>query len=139
MKDFKVFRNKKVIVTGHTGFKGSWLSLWLKILGANVVGVSLKDPSNPSHFKAIKLKNIIKNQRLDIRNLKKLKNIFKKHNPDFVFHLAAQALVKKSYSDPIYTWTTNTIGTINVLESLKNLKNVHIHYEPRLVFLHLNN
>jgi len=122
MKDFKVFRNKKVIVTGHTGFKGSWLSLWLKILGANVVGVSLKDPSNPSHFKAIKLKNIIKNQRLDIRNLKKLKNIFKKHNPDFVFHLAAQALVKKSYSDPIYTWTTNTIGTINVLESLKNLK-----------------
>ena len=116
------FRNKKVIVTGHTGFKGSWLSLWLKILGAKVVGLSLNIPSKPSHFKAIKLKNKIKHVKVDIRNLKLLKRIIIKHKPDFVFHLAAQALVKKSYSNPIYTWETNAIGTINILESLRSLK-----------------
>ena len=116
------FYNKKVIITGHTGFKGSWLSLWLKILGAKVVGLSLDIPSKPSHFKAIKLKNKIEHVKVDIRNFKLLKKNIIKHKPDFVFHLAAQALVKKSYSNPIYTWETNTIGTINILESLRSLK-----------------
>jgi len=118
----KNFYNKTVIVTGHTGFKGSWLSLWLKILGAKVIGISINTNSGLSHFKALKLQKKIKHIKMDIRNLKILKKIFKKHQPDYVFHLAAQAIVKKSYSDPIYTWNTNTIGTLNVLESLRELK-----------------
>ena len=116
------FKKKTIIVTGHTGFKGSWLSLWLKILGAKVIGLSVDIPSEPSHFNAIKLKNKIKHYEVDIRNLKLLKNIINKHQPDFVFHLAAQSLVKKSYSDPVYTLETNTIGTLNILESLRSIK-----------------
>ena len=118
----KTFYNKTVIVIGHTGFKGSWLSLWLKILGAKVIGISINIFPDQSHFKAIKLQNKIKHIKMDIRNLKILKKTFKKYQPDYVFHLAAQSLVKKSYSYPIYTWTTNTIGTLNVLESLRGLK-----------------
>tara|TARA_Y100000590_G_scaffold376330_1_gene441803 strand:+ start:2652 stop:3740 length:1089 start_codon:yes stop_codon:yes gene_type:complete len=117
-----IFYKKTVIVTGHTGFKGSWLTLWLKILGAKVVGISINIPPGQSHFKAINIKSKIKHIKIDIRNLKILKKAFKKYKPDYVFHLAAQSLVKKSYSDPIYTWTTNSIGTLNVLESLRNLK-----------------
>ena len=120
LKNF--FYKKTVIVTGHTGFKGSWLSLWLKIFGAKVIGISINIPSGYSHFKVIKLQNKIKHIEMDIRNLQMLKKTFKKYQPDYVFHLAAQALVKKSYSDPTYTWTTNTIGTLNVLESLRELK-----------------
>jgi len=116
------FKNKKIIITGHTGFKGSWLSLWLKMLGANVIGLSINFPSKPSHFQAIKLKNKISHKKIDIRNLKALKEVFKKHQPDYVFHLAAQSLVKKSYLNPTYTWETNATGTLNVLESLKELK-----------------
>ena len=111
----KTFQNK-------TGFKGSWLSLWLKMLGAKVIGISINVPSGNSHFKSINLQKKIKHIKMDIRNLKILKRNFKKYQPDFIFHLAAQSLVKTSYSDPIYTWTTNTIGTLNVLESLRELK-----------------
>ena len=118
----KKFKNKKVLVTGHTGFKGSWLTYWLVSLGAKVVGLSINIPSNPSHFKAIKLQNKINHKRMDIRNLRLLKKTFKKYQPDYVFHLAAQSLVKRSYSDPIYTWETNTVGTLNVLESLRELR-----------------
>ena len=116
------FYKKTVVVTGHTGFKGSWLSLWLKILGAKVIGISINIPSGNSHFKVIKLQNKIKHIKMDIRNLQMLKKTFRKYQPDYVFHLAAQSLVKKSYSDPTYTWTTNAIGTLNVLESLRELK-----------------
>jgi CDP-glucose 4,6-dehydratase len=119
---YKQYKNKKVLVTGHTGFKGSWLTSWLVLLGAEVIGLSIDIPTNPSHFKAIKLQNKINHKKMDIRNLKLLKKTFKKHQPDYVFHLAAQAIVKKSYLDPIYTWETNTIGTLNVLESLREVK-----------------
>ena len=125
MKQFnfhKQFKNKKVLITGHTGFKGSWLTSWLVLLGAKVIGLSINVPSKPSHFKVIKLQDKINHKRMDIRNLKLLKKIFKKYQPDYVFHLAAQSLVKKSYSDPTYTWETNTIGTLNVLESLREIK-----------------
>jgi len=115
------FKNKTIIVTGHTGFKGSWLTLWLKLLGAKIIGISLNLPSRPSHFEKIKLSNKIIDIRLDIRNLTKLEKIFKKYQPDYIFHLAAQALVKKSYAEPADTFTTNTIGTMNVLESLKKI------------------
>jgi len=121
-QNFLNFKNKKVLVTGHTGFKGSWLTSWLLLLGAKVMGISIDLPSNPSHFKTIKLKNKIKHKKLDIRNLKLLKKTFKKYQPDYVFHLAAQALVKKSYNNPIYTWETNTLGTLNILESLRDLR-----------------
>ena len=116
------FKNKKILITGHTGFKGSWLSAWLVLLGAKVIGVSIDIPSTPSHFEAIGLKNKLIHIKGDIRNLKNLKKIFKKYKPDYVFHLAAQALVKKSFINPIYTWETNTLGTLNVLESLRELK-----------------
>ena len=118
----KQFKNKKILVTGHTGFKGSWLTFWLVLLGAKVTGLSINIPTRPSHFEAIKLQNKINHKTMDIRNLKLLKRTFKKYQPDYVFHLAAQAIVKKSYTDPTYTWETNTIGTLNVLESLRELK-----------------
>ena len=118
----KQFKNKKVLITGHTGFKGSWLTYWLVLLGAKVIGLSINIPSKPSHFNSIKLQKKITHKKIDVRNLSQLKKVFKKHQPDFVFHLAAQALVKKSYADPTYTWQTNTMGTLNVLESLREIK-----------------
>ena len=119
---YKQFRNKKVLVTGHTGFKGSWLTSWLVLLGAKVAGLSINVPTNPSHFEVAKLKKKINHKRIDVRNLKLLKTVFKKYQPDYVFHLAAQSLVKKSYLNPVYTWETNTIGTLNILESLREIK-----------------
>ena len=115
----KYFYKKTVIVTGHTGFKGSWLTLWLTILGARVVGLSLDVPTSPSLFNVLKLKNRIVDIRADVRNLKKMIKIFKKYSPDYVFHLAAQPLVKRSYKNPLYTFTTNFLGSLNVLESLR--------------------
>ena len=116
------FKNKVVIITGHTGFKGSWLTQWLLLLGAKVVGISNNVPSKPSHFTSLNLKNKIINKKADVRNLRMLEKIFNKYKPDYVFHLAGQSIVKKSFTDPIYTWQTNTIGTLNVLESLRKLK-----------------
>ena len=119
----EVFKNKKIIITGHTGFKGSWLTFWLTSLGAKICGISKDVPTKPSLYNTLKLKKKILDLRVDIRNLKTLKKIVKNFKPDFVFHLAAQSLVKKSYSDPTNTFTTNAIGTCNLLESLRYLKN----------------
>lgn len=111
------YRNKNVLVTGHTGFKGSWLCLWLKKMGANVIGYSLNPPTNPNHFDLLKLDivSIIG----DIRDLKKLDKTFKDHKPDIVFHLAAQPLVRASYENPIETYETNVIGTLKVFEACR--------------------
>lgn len=119
----RYFKGKTIIITGHTGFKGSWLSLWLNILGAKVIGVSKDIPSNPSLFKVLNLKKKITNLKLDITQLEKLKKTFLKYKPDYVFHLAAQSLVNKSYKKPVETFQSNTIGTLNVLESIRILKN----------------
>ena len=119
----KKYLNKKVIVTGHTGFKGSWLSAWLILLGAKVIGISDNYSTSPSHFKSLKIKNKIKHYLTDVRNLKEIKKIFIKHKPDYVFHLAAQPLVNTSYIDPIKTFETNILGTLNILESLRYIKN----------------
>ena len=122
-KEFKIFKNKKIIVTGHTGFKGSWLCIWLKLLGAKVYGISLKPITEPSHYKCTNLKqNIEKSFIFNIQNKQKLKKIIKTIKPDFLFHLAGQSIVKESHHDPINTWKTNVLGTINVLESLRQLK-----------------
>ena len=116
------FKNKKIIITGHTGFKGSWLTFCLHLLGSKILGISKNYPTNPCHFRDLNIKKNIKNEICDITNLKKLKKIFKKFQPDYVFHLAAQAIVSKSFKDPISTFNSNTIGTLNVLESLRAVK-----------------
>jgi CDP-glucose 4,6-dehydratase len=118
----KVFKDKKVIITGHTGFKGSWLTMWLTMVGARVIGFSDNFISSPSHFQLLRLNRKIIHKKLDIRDLVKLKKLIKKYQPDFVFHLAAQSIVNSSYKDPLRTWSTNTIGTVNLLESLRQLK-----------------
>lgn len=117
-----IFENKTVLITGHTGFKGSWLTAWLLSLGAKVIGVSLDPPTVPSHFSEATLADFIKDLRVDIRNQKAIIETLVESQPDFVFHLAAQALVKKSYQDPLETWETNVIGTLNILEGLRKLK-----------------
>lgn len=116
------FRGATVVVTGHTGFKGSWLSAWLTRLGARVVGAGLDPVTEPSHFAAAKLGDTLEDNRLDIRDREALARIIAKASPDFVFHLAAQPLVRWSYSDPVETYETNVIGTLNVLEALRPLK-----------------
>ena len=115
----KIFKNRKVLITGHTGFKGSWLTLWLNKMGAKIIGVSLKDLKPQSHFNYLNLRSKLSHNLIDIRNFKKINNIIKKNKPDFIFHLAAQALVKKSYKLPKFTIETNAIGTLNILESLR--------------------
>ena len=115
----KIFKGRKVLITGHTGFKGSWLALWLNKMGAKIIGVSLKDLRPQSHFNYLNLRTKLSHNLIDIRNFKKIKNIINKSKPDFIFHLAAQALVKKSYKLPKFTIETNTLGTLNILESLR--------------------
>lgn len=113
------YRNKKVLVTGHTGFKGSWLTSWLIELGAEVVGVAKDIPTAPSLFEELKLEKTISHHQVDIRDLSKIKNVLANEKPDFIFHLAAQPLVSLSFSDPIETITSNVVGTTNVLEALR--------------------
>jgi len=115
------YKDKSVLVTGHTGFKGTWLSLWLTLLGAKVVGVSIDIPSQPSNFVVSTITDHIEDHRLDIRDTESLRQLVKDVQPDFVFHLAAQALVRPSYESPLETITTNAIGTANVLDALRCL------------------
>lgn len=121
-EQLKIFHGAKVIVTGHTGFKGSWLGFWLTQLGAKVTGLSKDIPSQPSHFEVGGLAGLINDKRIDIRNDVALREAFVELQPDFVFHLAAQPLVRPSYADPIETWQTNTLGTVNILDGLRHLK-----------------
>ncbi len=116
------FENKKILITGHTGFKGSWLSLWMKILGAKVYGISLSVPTTPSHFNLLNL-DLEEDIRMNICESNKLFEIISEIKPDYVFHLAAQPLVSISYQNPLETYQTNVLGTTNLLESLRKLKN----------------
>lgn len=116
-----IYRDKKVLVTGNTGFKGSWLSIWLSMLGAKVYGLSNGVPTTPSHFTAAGLNAKIIYYEKDVRNLKDVTQIIEEVKPDFVFHLAAQPLVRLSYNDPTLTIETNVIGTMNVLEALRQI------------------
>ncbi|MBU3191624.1 CDP-glucose 4,6-dehydratase [Clostridium bowmanii] len=114
------YKNKRVLITGHTGFKGSWLSIWLHKLGAIVIGYGLDPYTGDDNFVVSGLKNKIIDIRGDIRDYKKLLEVFNIYKPDIVFHLAAQALVKRSYENPIETYEINVMGTLNVLECIKN-------------------
>lgn len=115
------FSGKTVIVTGNTGFKGSWLSIWLHHLGANVTGISKEIPSQPSLFEELELAQKIDHHFADICDLPAMKQIFESVQPDFVFHLAAQPIVAASYQDPISTLQTNVMGTANILEAMRGL------------------
>ncbi len=120
---FDLFKNKKVLITGHTGFKGSWLSEFLNNIGSDVYGIGL-EPEKLSLYNLIDLKTKVKSYIQDIRDLEKIKNIVKEINPDIIFHLAAQPIVLESYNDPVYTYETNILGTLNILESIKVLDNL---------------
>lgn len=113
------YSGKKVFVTGHTGFKGSWLCKMLDMFGAEVTGYSLKADTEPNLFEAAGIGKLAKNNFDDIRDLGKLKAAIKKAQPEIIFHLAAQPLVRESYANPVYTFETNVIGTANVLEALR--------------------
>lgn len=116
-----VFQGKTVLVTGHTGFKGAWLTSWLLALGAKVVGLSRDVPTDPSLFEVSGLERRIDHRVADVRDLAAVAGLVRESRPDFVFHLAAQAIVSTSYADPIDAFTTNAIGTLSMLEALRTV------------------
>jgi CDP-glucose 4,6-dehydratase len=115
----QTFRGKNIFITGHTGFKGSWLSYILDYAGATVTGFSLPPSSKKNHFNYLELDKKIINIIGDIRNFQLLNKSISEAKPDFIFHLAAQALVRKSYKDTLETYQTNVIGSTNLLESVR--------------------
>ena len=125
----KNYKNLKVLITGSTGFKGAWLSHWLHILGAKVIGVGLKPENDSIIFKSLNLNANIKQYFIDIRNFKNINHIIKNERPDIIFHLAAQSIVSLSFEKPLETFETNVIGSANILES------VRINKIPNIVFI----
>ena len=116
----QIYAGKTVLVTGHTGFKGSWLSLWLQALGANVVGFSLEPPTDPNMFTLTGAGQGMVDERGDVRDAAALQSLLATHQPQVIFHLAAQPLVIPGYQDPLNTFTTNTTGTINLLDAVRH-------------------
>lgn len=114
-----IYRGKRVLVTGHTGFKGSWLALWLEQMGAEVYGLALEPPTQPNHFNLLNLR--IKSNIADINDFEKVSAIIRYIDPEIIFHLAAQPIVRLSYEEPLGTLATNIIGTANILEISRNL------------------
>ena len=121
LNNLEIFQNKKVLVTGHTGFKGSWLIAWLDLLGAEVFGLSLPAPTNPSHIEELNLNKLSGDYVQDITDFEKVSKIMSSVQPDFIFHLAAQPIVKTAYLDPVLTWRTNVLGTQSILEAMRKL------------------
>ncbi len=122
----EIYKGRKVLITGHTGFKGTWLTLWLKILGAEVIGYSLEPPTNPSIFESCGLQDHLDHIQGDIRDHEHILSVFQTCQPEFVFHLAAQSLVRLSYKKPRQTYDTNVMGTINVLEAARATESVRV-------------
>lgn len=120
------WRNKNVLVTGHTGFKGSWLCLWLQRLGAEVTGYSVDVPSQPSMFEAANIGENMRSVTADIRDLPTLQACINRCKPEIVVHMAAQSLVRRSYKDPVGTYSTNVMGTLNVLEAVRHSDGVRV-------------
>jgi len=113
------WKGKHVLVTGHTGFKGSWLSLWLQKLGTNLVGFSNSIPTNPSLFELANVDDKMTSVMKDIRDYDAISSTLNEFQPEIVIHMAAQSLVRKSYENPLDTYSTNIMGTVNLLESLR--------------------
>lgn len=116
------YHRRRVLVTGHTGFKGSWLSLWLHAMGAKVAGLALDPLAEPNHWDLLNLP--INDHRIDIRDETAVSAVFAEERPEIVFHLAAQPLVRRSYNEPVKTWATNVVGTANVLEAIRHTPEV---------------
>ena len=115
----QTYKNKKVLITGHTGFKGSWLSLWLTLLGAEVIGFSLEPNTEPNLFNILNLEKHLTSIIGDIRDKEALGKVLIQFKPDFIFHLAAQPLVRRSYQEPLLTFETNIMGTVNLFEAVR--------------------
>lgn len=117
--DLAFYKDKKVLITGHTGFKGTWLTRMLVNAGAKVCGYSLNPPTNPSLFEIADVEDKIMHIIGDIRDLEHLKKVFKEFQPEIVLHLAAQPIVRDSYKEPVYTYETNVMGTVNIMECVR--------------------
>ena len=122
--DFNFYKGKKVLVTGHTGFKGAWLCRLLLGLGAEVTGYALKPPTDPELFGLLDLEKNMRSVTGDIRDLSKLTGVLKAAQPEIVLHLAAQPIVRESYANPVYTYETNVMGTVNILEAVRSAGSV---------------
>lgn len=120
------WKDKKVLITGHTGFKGGWLALWLKSMGAVTIGYALPPPTNPSLFETCRISKMINSIHGDIRDSKTLKKIFKEYKPEIVFHMAAQSIVRVSYREPVETYETNVMGTVNLFEACRHIPSVKV-------------
>lgn len=124
MREFgDAYRGKRVLLTGHTGFKGSWLALWLQRLGAHVTGIGLAPDTSPSHWALLRLKGV-DDRCVDVRDAAGVAAVFAAARPDVVFHLAAQSLVRRSYRNPLETWSTNVMGTASVLDACRGQPSV---------------
>src|SRR5687768_8546102 len=113
------WNGKRVLITGHTGFKGSWLTFWLRMLGADITGYSLAPDDSPNLFESLQIDRGIGSITADIRDLEKLDAVISQSRPEVIFHLAAQSLVRRSYREPVETYSTNVMGTVNVLEAVR--------------------
>lgn len=118
------WKDKRVLLTGHTGFKGSWLSLWLQSMGAQVIGYALAPPTKPSLFEVAEVGKGMTSIIGDIRDLERLRKVFAEHKPEIVIHMAAQPLVRYSYIEPVETYSTNVMGTVNLLEAVRQTSGV---------------
>lgn len=126
MIDTSFWKNKRVFITGHTGFKGSWLVIWLHTLGAKVTGYALKPPTSPSLYEVAQVDGLVESFIADIRNIIALRDALLKTQPEIIIHMAAQPLVRESYQDPVGTFETNVMGTINLLESVRVCESVRV-------------
>ncbi len=118
------WRGKRVLLTGHTGFKGSWMSLWLQSLRAEAVGYALAPPTKPSLYALASVKNGMKTILGDVLDLEHLRRVVREHTPEVVFHMAAQSLVRRSYDDPVGTYATNVLGTVHLLDAVRDIPSV---------------
>ena len=124
--DKAFWKGKTVLITGHTGFKGGWLSLWLQSWGANVIGFSLAPPTTPSLFEAARVAEDMTSITGDIRDLGQLQALVSQHKPEIIIHMAAQSLVRYSYTHPVETYATNVMGTVNLLEAVRQSHGVKV-------------
>lgn len=122
----KFWEGKRVLITGHTGFKGSWLSIWLQSKGAHLIGYSLPPPTNPSLFDVAHVADKMTSVKGDVRDLEHLRTVISKHKPEIIIHMAAQSLVRYSYNHPVDTYSTNVMGTLNVLEAGRHADNLRV-------------